>query len=59
MSTEDQMANPLAVGTIDEQLAIAKEHIEALVVDHVKILNIFLSQFFFQILETLHSSLAN
>ncbi|CAK5041240.1 unnamed protein product [Meloidogyne enterolobii] len=34
MSAEDQMANPLAVGTIDEQLAIAKEHIEALVVDH-------------------------
>ena len=41
------MANPLAVGTIDEQLAIAKEHIEALVVDQVKTLNIFLSQIFF------------
>ncbi|KAL7076283.1 hypothetical protein ACQ4LE_004890 [Meloidogyne hapla] len=34
MSVEDQMANPLAVGTLDEQLAIAKEHIEALVTDH-------------------------
>lgn len=35
MSAEDQFANPLAIGTIDEQLAIAKEHIEALVIDHV------------------------
>ena len=41
MSVEDQMVSPLAVGTIDEQIAIAKEHIEALVIDHVCLFDFF------------------